>query len=139
MPNRHLIVYAEDDPDDLQFVKDVFEKHDHITILHAPDGWDALELLSQLADIEEYPCLVILDINLPRLNGREVLVRLRQNEKLAHLPVVLFSTSSSPMDKAFAQNWKSELISKPLHFKDLEHIGKVFLDKCNFELSKLKM
>lgn len=138
MTSRHLIVYAEDDPDDLQFVREAFEQHDHIEILHARDGLIALDILNHLASNGMQPCLIILDINMPRLNGKETLQAIRQNVHLKDIPVVLFSTSSNPADHHFAQKWSSELVTKPLSKSDLDHIGKMFLDKCNFEAVKLR-
>lgn len=136
MPNKHLIVYAEDDLDDLMFVREAFEQHDHIEILHAPHGKAALDLLQQLDAEGDQPCLVILDINMPLLDGRKTLELIRRNPSWEHIPVVLFSTSSASHDQRFAQLWGSELITKPLRNADLAHIARTFVDKCNFEKNK---
>ena len=138
MTSRHLILYAEDDLDDLQFVKEAFEKHDHIELLHAPEGVTALELLNELASVEVYPCLVILDINMPRLDGKLTLEKIKKDERFQELPVVLFSTSSSPGDFQFAKKWNADMVPKPLNMESLEYIAKTFLEKCNFEVSKIK-
>lgn len=137
MTSRHTILYAEDDLDDVFMVTKAFEAHDHIEVLHAPNGEEALKILNHLHLSKASPCLVILDINMPILNGKETLVRIKSREEYTHIPVVLFSTSSSKIDKDFAQHWGVELYTKPLHFNDLESIARQFADRCNFEINRL--
>jgi CheY-like chemotaxis protein len=138
MISRHTILYAEDDADDLFMVKKAFEAHDHIQIVHAMNGLEALELLESMLSSNLKPCLVILDINMPKLNGRETLVKIKSTEETRDIPVVLFSTSSSHTDKQFAEKWEAELFTKPLHYNDLEEIARNFVDRCNFEINKLR-
>ena len=137
MISRHTILYAEDDSDDLYMVKKAFEQHDHIRIVHALNGLEALELLQQMMKDNIKPCLIILDINMPKLDGRETLVRLKKNDQTREIPVVLFTTCSSNGDRLFGEQWGSEVFTKPLHYKDLEQIAAMFMDRCNFEINKL--
>lgn len=138
MVDKHTILYAEDDPDDLFMVQQAFEQHDHIKVLHAPNGADALQQLQGMAAGHHLPCLVILDINMPVMDGREALQRIKSTPGLSGLPIVLFSTSNSTSDKAFAANFGVELITKPLSFEDLKYIAETFVEKCNFEINKIK-
>jgi CheY-like chemotaxis protein len=138
MTSKHTILYAEDDLDDLFFVKEAFEKHDHIKVVHAINGLEALNILESLQEIDSLPCLIILDINMPLMDGKETLERIKSQKEFTNVPVVLFSTSSSLNDRQFAQAKGAELITKPLKFDDLEGIAKAFVEKCNFE-SKVKM
>src|SRR5690349_555059 len=117
---KHTIVYAEDDLDDLFILQQAFQKHDHIDVVHAPDGKLALVMLEDMAQENTLPCLVILDINMPVMNGREALQAIRNHSDLSKLPVVLFSTSNSPMDRVYAENYKAILITKPVDFSNLE-------------------
>ncbi|HVF96326.1 MAG TPA: response regulator [Flavisolibacter sp.] len=135
--SKHTIVYAEDDMDDLFIVRQAFEKHDHISVEHAPDGSEALTLLENMVQKKRLPCLVILDINMPVMNGRETLQAIRNHPELHKLPVVLFSTSNSTVDRSFAQNLGAELVTKPIEYRDLESIARTFVEQCNFEMSKL--
>lgn len=135
--NKHLIVYAEDDLDDLFIVQEAFSKHDHINVVHVPDGRKALLSLEKMLNARELPCLVILDINMPVMNGREALKAIREHPNLHKLPVVLFTTSNSATDVAFAQSLNAELITKPVEFSDLEAIATKFVEHCNFEVNKL--
>ena len=137
--SKHTIVYAEDDLDDLFIVKQAFEKHDHIDVVHAPDGKKALLTLEEMLGQNILPCLVILDINMPVMNGRETLQAIRKHPQLTALSVVLFSTSNSPADAEFAQNHDAVLITKPIEYSDLENIAATFVDQCNFEINKLSL
>jgi len=65
----------------------------------ASDGVSGLEKLEQLPPGAE-PQLILLDLNLPKLKGAEVLVRLKELPRLTHVPVVILTSSSSPADRA---------------------------------------
>ena len=134
---KHTIVYAEDDLDDLFILRQAFQKHDHIEVVHAPDGKIALVMLEEMVSVSELPCLVILDINMPVMNGREALQAIREHEILCKLPVVLFSTSNSSADKLFAESYEAIMITKPVEFSNLELIVEQFIDRCNFEINKV--
>jgi CheY-like chemotaxis protein len=104
-------------------------------LLHAGNGFEALEQLNKLKAEKHLPCLVVLDINMPGMNGREALIRIRQSEDFKTLPVVLFTTSSSELDKAFAKKWGAEFITKPLIFSELEDLTKRFISLCSSSVS----
>lgn len=135
--NKHTILYAEDDLDDLLIVQQAFERFDHINLLHAPDGKRALHALEDMVAHQKLPCLVILDINMPVMNGKEVLQAIRDDRHLSKLPVVLFSTSNSPTDSTFAERFNAGFITKPIDFSDLEKITDTFVEHCNFGINNL--
>ena len=139
MTNKHSILYAEDDLDDLFMVQQVFERHDHIQVVHSPNGQEALNILEEMMKTNSKPCLVILDINMPVLNGKETLIKIKTNEKLKNIPIVLFTTSTNESEKQFANEWNVEIFTKPIVYQDLAEIAKLFVDKCNFEINKLKI
>ena len=136
---RHTIVYAEDDLDDLFILQQAFSRHDHIEVVHAHDGKKAVQLLENMAAINQLPCLVILDINMPVMNGREALQAIRHHERLSRLPVVLFSTSSSAADKQFAESHEAIMITKPVDFGNLEVIVEKFIERCNYEINNISV
>lgn len=135
--SKHTILYAEDDLDDVFIVRQVFEKHDHINVVHSSNGSEALAALENMVRQSFLPCLVILDINMPVMNGREALQAIRNHPQLYKLQVVLFTTSNSPSDIAFAENLNATLVTKPIEYSDLESIARKFVEKCNFEINKL--
>lgn len=135
--SRHTILYAEDDLDDLFILQQAFSRHDHIQVVHAPDGRRAMLMLEEMASEKRSPCLIILDINMPVMNGREALQAIRAHNSLCHLPVVLFSTSSSSTDRQFAEKYNALLITKPIDFGNLEGIVEQFVARCNFEVNNV--
>jgi CheY-like chemotaxis protein len=132
MTSKNTILYAEDDADDIFMVTKAFEAHPDIEVVHAPDGREACSLLSGMLKKGTPPCLVILDINMPVMSGKEALIKMRELPGFDGIPVVLFSTSSSGADKKFAEDEKVELFTKPLNYSDLELIASAFVEKCNF-------
>jgi CheY-like chemotaxis protein len=135
--HKHTILYAEDDLDDLFMIRQAFEQFDGYTeIVHVNDGFEALEYLKKAKENQQLPCLIILDINMPGMNGREALIRIRQSEHFKDTPVALFTTSSSDLDRAFAKKWGSEFITKPLVFSELEDLAKRFVSLCTSSVSE---
>ena len=117
-------------------IRQAFEQFDGSTeLLHAGNGFEALEKLNQAKFNQSLPCLVILDINMPGMDGREALIRIRQSEDFKNIPVVLFTTSSSELDRAFAKKWGAQFITKPLMYAELEELSRQFLTLCTAAVS----
>ena len=134
--HKHTILYADDDLDDLLMIQQAFEQLDGTTeLLHASNGFEALEQLNKAKAEKRLPCLVILDINMPGMNGREALIRMRQSDNFKNIPVVLFTTSSGEFDRAFAKKWGAEFITKPLVFAELEELARRFVSLCTASVS----
>src|SRR5688572_7747309 len=95
------ILYAEDDLDDLDMVKLAFENQNNIEIKHAHDGNEAFAYLNSVGNNKQLPCLIILDINMPGMDGRQTLLQLKQHDTYKNIPVVMFTTSNSPTDIEF--------------------------------------
>ncbi|MBK6922590.1 MAG: response regulator [Deltaproteobacteria bacterium] len=97
-PARILLV--EDNPGDLELTIDALADSDLVLdVSSAIDGADALNLLRRLvASGEGLPDLVVLDLNLPKLDGREVLAAIRSTPELRTLPVVVLSSSDAERD-----------------------------------------
>lgn len=81
------------------------------------DGWQAMNFLEQKGQFEKVgrPDLILLDINLPKLNGHEVLKRIKENPQIQHIPIIMLTTSSSEADilKSY-QNYVNCFITKPV-------------------------
>ena len=134
---KHIVVYADDDPDDIELVEDAFKRYaTNVEVITFTDASQALSYLKNQTDLDPLPCLIILDINMPLMSGKEALVRLRQMDRYEAIPVVLFTTSSMPVDKAFAQHYNAGFITKPLGYEQMEIITKQFIDHCTDETQK---
>jgi CheY-like chemotaxis protein len=132
---RNIVFYADDDIDDLELVKDAFAQYsDNVEVITATDGSKALAYLNNLVHNHNLPCLIILDINMPVINGKEVLVRLREMDHLQSVPAVLFTTSSQPIDKSFAEKYNAGFITKPIDVRQMAYIADRFIEHCSNEI-----
>ena len=81
------------------------------------DGWEAIQFLEKKGAYKNaiMPDLILLDINLPKLNGHEVLARIKSNPQIQHIPVIMLTTSSAESDilKSY-QNHVNCFITKPI-------------------------
>jgi DNA-binding response OmpR family regulator len=138
MPHsKHIIVYAEDDLDDVHFVKECFNKYEgKVELIHALNGSEALTALADLHQNGLAPCLIILDINMPLMDGRQTLVKIKGTEAFKQIPVVMFTTSNSHMDKDFAKKWGADFITKPLRYAEVEGLAEEFIRRCDAEVDK---
>lgn len=95
------ILLVEDDPGDELMTREAFEDNKIGNTLHvAHDGQEALDFLYQQGDHADapQPDLILLDLNLPRYDGRQVLERIKADPQLAHIPVVVLTTSAAEED-----------------------------------------
>ena len=114
------ILVAEDDPDDRELIDAAFrEAGFRGQLLFARDGREVLDLLSGPPD-PAGPQLVLLDLNMPRLDGRATLRELRAQEATRALPVVVLTTSSADADVAECfRGGANSYCTKPLDFGGL--------------------
>ena len=119
----HDILLVEDNPDDVELTRLAFAEAGAPHRLHVlSDGAEAVDYLLRRGrhaarDAADLPALVLLDLNLPRLDGREVLQAIRADDATRCLPVVVLTTSAEPgdVDKAYALGANS-YIQKPVEF-----------------------
>lgn len=117
------ILLVEDNPDDVELTRLAFEEAKVANALVVvSDGAEALDYLFARGryahrDASELPALVLLDLNLPKLDGREVLQAIRSHEATRTLPVVVLTTSAEPfdVDASFSLGVNS-YIQKPVDF-----------------------
>jgi len=137
LPPKSLVLYADDDPEDIELVSEAFLSYaQNVELLTFPDGIELLNFIETIDPFHASPCLFILDINMPRLDGKETLRRLRRIESFAEVPAVLFSTSSLPADASFAKNFNAGFVTKPLHTNQVHMIIDEIIDHCSDEVKK---
>ncbi|HVG41418.1 MAG TPA: response regulator [Chitinophagaceae bacterium] len=134
---KTTILYAEDDLDDLHLVQECFaEFEDTIELLHVTNGQEAINLLDTLEQNGTLPCLIILDINMPVMDGKQALVKIKSSLKYKDISTVMFTTSNSKMDISFARVWGADFITKPLRYEDIADLAQEFSKRCNDEIGK---
>ena len=117
----NLIVFADDDADDRLLLQEAFEENDlKCTLDFVEDG---VELIDYLTKNKTTPSLILLDINMPRKDGKQVLQEIKTSDKWRHIPVVMFTTSKSPEDirKCYDLGANSFIV-KPSSFENLLHV-----------------
>lgn len=138
LPPKSLVLYADDDKDDVELVCDAFREHaQNVELICFSDGIELLEYVETIQSFQPAPCLFIIDINMPRLNGKETLRRLRAIDGFADVPAVLFSTSTLPADAAFAKNYKAGFVTKPLFHEQVHLIIDQIIEHCADEVKRM--
>lgn len=110
------LLLAEDNPADVYLMEAALELAAMpVMMTVARDGREVMDQLDELKVTSRLPDLVLLDLNMPRMNGFEVLTAIRRDPVLAHLPVVVFTTSTAPDDvrRAYELHANS-YVSKPV-------------------------
>lgn len=101
-PGRPIdILLVEDDPGDELMTREAFEDNKIGNTLHvARDGQEALDFLYRQGEYADAPCpdLILLDLNLPKYDGRQVLEKIKADPELSHIPVVVLTTSAAEED-----------------------------------------
>jgi CheY-like chemotaxis protein len=132
MPTRTrtpFVLLVEDSPADIYIVRESLQKHmKEVNLQVLNDGEKAFALIeaAEADDSAPSPALLILDLNLPKRSGQEILQRIRQSSKLARIPVVIFTSSDSPADRAETTKLgATAYFRKPADLEEFMCIGKV--------------
>ncbi len=128
---KGTILWADDDPDDLMLMRQILDNDDKYDIVEATNGREALDYLQNIPRGEKLPCLIILDMNMPVLNGRETLRILKDDERLRNVPVVVFTTSNSELDKMYCKKFDVEMVTKPPSYNQLREVVTRLLSFCS--------
>ncbi len=116
------ILLVEDNEGDIVLTLDAFEESKINTdISVVRNGQEALDFLYRRAGFEQElkPDLILLDINIPILNGHEVLKIVKSDPELKKIPVIMLTTSSNPKDVNLAyENYTNSYVTKPIEMDD---------------------
>jgi len=135
---QKIILLVEDNPSDIGLTQRALAKsHVANEMVVAEDGQEALDYLFAGGkytdrDVSKTPALVLLDLKLPRVDGLEVLRRIRADERTKRIPVVILTTSKEEQDVAQSYDLgANSYIRKPVDFKQfvesVEHLGLYWL------------
>lgn len=123
--NRPLIIFlADDDADDRAMFEEVLMEIDSsIQLTCAEDGMKLLQLLDP--KVNALPHLIFLDLNMPNKNGKECLDEIRRSDRLKDIPIIIYSTSSSPKDiNDTFEKGANLYVRKPSSYGELSAITK---------------
>lgn len=120
LPASRYILCVDDDADDLLFISTALQQADpalHTTIAY--NGVEALAVLEEAYAARHLPLLVIMDINMPRMDGKEVVASLKKDPRFASLPLVVYTTSNSGVDRLFCDHYGVKLVTKPYSYAEV--------------------
>lgn len=126
------ILLVEDNPADARLIVEVFSEFtDKCKLNVVKDGAEAMDYLykkGRHADIK-YPSLILLDLNLPKVNGREILKTIKKDDKLKVIPVIILTTSKDENDISSSyRNHANAYITKPVDFDEFKALIHSFQD-----------
>jgi CheY-like chemotaxis protein len=136
------LLLAEDNPGDIRIIEEIIKDYELVSKMNVVyNGEEAIQSLTETLNVfpENLPDLLILDMNLPRLNGKEVLKFIRNHIELQHLPVVMMTSSENFHDISWCyQHFANCFIQKPMSFEDFHHTFRLMLDywSLNARISK---
>lgn len=134
------ILLIEDNPGDVRLVMEALKESKVYSTLHAvPDGIEAIEFLRKRGKFTNAPRpdLILLDLNLPRKNGRVVLSEIKGDEDLRRIPVVILTSSMSEEDIMKSYNsYANCYINKPV---DLDNFINIVKSIVNFWLTIIRL
>lgn len=126
--NHKLILLGEDDIDDQEFLQEIFSSID--TSFHVEPIGNGKQIISYLENLDDnaLPSLIILDYNLPELNGAEVLKTLSEDERYNTIPKLIWSTSNSAVYKSICMELgASDYVVKPSNIASLKEVARYML------------
>ncbi|GAC1420283.1 MAG: response regulator [Flavisolibacter sp.] len=128
------IYLVDDDAEDRSIIQDAMESLSSSNVLvFADSGLQLLNLLKINFNASTVPCLIVLDLNMPKMNGTQILSDLKKDEKFKHIPVIIYSTSLNPVEKEKCLLLGAHsILTKPISLKESKEIAKIFLQFCQF-------
>jgi CheY-like chemotaxis protein len=132
--NLESLLVVEDSDDDFNALQRLMQRIAiGNPIYRCADGDQALDFLYRSGEFEvsvpPRPSVILLDLNLPGTDGREVLQQLKQDEQLREIPIVILTTSANPTDLEFCyQRGANGYLVKPMNIKDFQEMVQAFAD-----------
>jgi chemotaxis family two-component system response regulator Rcp1 len=136
---RHVLL-VEDSPGDVRLTQEAFHDADKSIRLHvATDGLEALAFLRRDAPHAgaPRPDIILLDLNLPEIDGREVLIQVKEDDQLKSIPILILSTSESEDDITKCYQLQANCyLNKPVRLESFESLVRCIND---FWLTRVKL
>jgi len=130
---KNLILVVEDSDEDFEvFCRIMLDLSLELSFFRVCDGEDALDYLYQQGSYQDpqlspRPSIILLDLNLPGTDGRDVIREVKQNQSLKTIPIVVLTTSSSPKDiKTCYEFGANSYLLKPMGLKQLKDAIAIF-------------
>ncbi|HEX5151683.1 MAG TPA: response regulator [Parafilimonas sp.] len=123
---RKNIMFVDDDQDDIEIFSDALRNLDPgVEITVAENGLKALDMLNN-----KRPSLIVLDLNMPFLDGKQTFEKIKANPQLENVPIIIFTSSINPADRAMFDESGISFLSKPDTVAGVDCAVAVMLDHC---------
>jgi CheY-like chemotaxis protein len=130
-PPGQFILCVDDDADDHFLLREAIREVDpQMQIMEFHNGADAMKYFKEAKAEHDLPCVMVLDINMPVMDGKETLRRIKADPALAHVQVVVLTTSASRIDKEYFAAHGVEMYTKPVDSEGLKQIAELFVQHC---------
>lgn len=131
MDRQHLYVLSvDDDDDDLQMIQEaIVLVNPALVVVKLHNGVEALQFLKGAKAFDNLPFLILLDMNMPLMDGRTTLKRIKEDEELSKIPVVVFTTSSAVADQLFCAHYHVDMITKPASVLEINKVIEKLLEE----------
>jgi CheY-like chemotaxis protein len=111
------ILCIDDDIDDMAFIQEAIKSYETaFEVTEAENGEQALAYLNEAKTNGSLPCLIIMDINMPKMDGKKAIQLIKADKDLSTVPLVVFTTSSNISDKRYFELYNVQYITKPNHY-----------------------
>ena len=111
------ILCVDDDEDDRLFLREVILSQPHsFDLKEVQNGYEALRYLENCLAKEEIPCMVIMDLNMPKMDGKQTILKIKEHKDLARIPIAVFTTSARTADKKYFEDLGVFFITKPFDY-----------------------
>jgi len=119
-------MFVDDDQDDVEIFSDALRNLDPgVEITVAENGLKALDLLNN-----KLPGLIVLDLNMPFLDGKQTFEKIKANPKFGDVPIIIFTSSVNPADRMMFDTLGISFITKPDTVAGIDTVVGVMLDHC---------
>ena len=132
MSSSVKILLADDDPEDRMIMADTFKEMKLSEVIDFVDnGENTIRYLESVYQVSTLPTLIVLDLNMPRMNGTQTLKLLKDDSRFKHIPVIIFSTSVNTLEMEECMKIGAEsYVVKPVTYKECLDTAKTFYDFC---------
>jgi CheY-like chemotaxis protein len=133
--NKPLVFIVDDDPDDRQIILDAFlENNPDVDYVFVENGKELMEILYSSRQ-DEFPTLILLDLNMPGMLGLQVLKAIKGNSRFSGIPTVILTTSILPNDRKLSYDLGANcFFTKPSKFDELveitQYLSQMWLQKA---------
>jgi CheY-like chemotaxis protein len=127
------VLIADDDFDDIDILSTALKEIESgLEVMVAENGKRVLEQLQNVFTqaVEIPPCVLVMDMNMPKMDGRETVVALKTHGQFKNIPILLFSNAKNKTDELFAEKWGVHYYQKPDTMQGMSEMARVILNIC---------